>query len=107
VAAAIAQAGDGDTVHVMPGTYAEPPLTISHAVRIEGEAGTVVTTATGDPSKPVFTVAHDGVAITTLAAANAAGGGAVVLSQAMDRPTRPSSRSIRRRRAAPPRSRAV
>jgi hypothetical protein len=84
IAAALAQATDGDTVHVQPGTYAEQPLTVSHAVRIEGEAGTVVTAATGDPSKPVFKVTHNGVTITTLAAANAAGGGAVVVSQAAD-----------------------
>lgn len=84
ITAALARAGDGDTVHVRPGSYTEQPLTVAHAVRIEGEAGTSVTTATGDPAKPVFKVTHDGVTITGLSAASAPGGGDVVLSQARD-----------------------
>src|SRR5215212_9967409 len=41
IAGALATAADGDTIHVLPGTYVEQPLTVDHAVRIEGEPGTV------------------------------------------------------------------
>jgi hypothetical protein len=84
ITAALAQAADGDTIHVRAGSYAEQPMTVAHAVRIEGEPGTTVTTATGDPAKPVFTVTHDGVTITGLTATSAPGGGDVILSQAKD-----------------------
>jgi hypothetical protein len=84
ITAALAQAGDGDTIHVRAGSYAEEPMTVEHAVRIEGEPGTTVTTATGDPAKPVFKVTHDGVTITGLTAISAPGGGDVILSQAKD-----------------------
>jgi hypothetical protein len=84
ITAALAQAGDGDTIHVRAGSYSEQPMTVAHAVRIEGEPGTTVTTATGDPAKPVFKVTHDGVTITGLSAGSAPGGGDVILSQAKD-----------------------
>jgi hypothetical protein len=84
ITAALANTVDGDTVHIRAGTYAEQPLTVADAVRIEGEPGTLVTTATGAAGTPVFKVTHDGVTITGLSAANAPGGGAVVLSQAHD-----------------------
>jgi hypothetical protein len=84
ITAALAKTVDGDTVHIRPGTYAEQPLTVADAVRIEGEPGTSVTTANGAAGTPVFKVTHDGVTITGLSAANAPGGGVVVLSQAHD-----------------------
>jgi PKD repeat protein len=73
IAAALAKAGDGDTIHVLPCLYAEQPLTVAHAVRIEGEAGTIVTNASTDASKPLFTITSDGAALATLTAASTAG----------------------------------
>jgi hypothetical protein len=80
IADALAKAGDNDTIHVLPGVYAEQPLTVSHKVRIEGEAGTIVTNASTDASKPLFTITSDGAALATLTAASTAG--TVVAGQA-------------------------
>jgi hypothetical protein len=82
IAAALAQAGDGDTVHVLAGTYTEQPLTVSHAVRIEGDPGTVVANASADASKALFTFTADGGALSTMTAASTAG--PVVVGQAAD-----------------------
>jgi hypothetical protein len=80
IADALTKAGDNDTIHVLPGLYAEQPLTVSHKVRIEGEAGTIVTNASTDASKPLFTITSDGAALATLTAASTAG--TVVAGQA-------------------------
>ena len=80
IATALAQAGDGDTVHVLAGTYTEQPLTVSHAVRVEGEPGTVVSNASADASKALFTFTADGGALSTMTAASTAG--PVVVGQA-------------------------
>lgn len=74
IGAALAKATDGDTIHVVPGVYAEQPLTVARAVRIEGEAGTVVTNdASADPTKPLFTVTSNGASLATLTVADTAG----------------------------------
>ena len=79
IEAALAKAVDGDTIHVLAGLYAEQPLTVKHAVRIEGEPGTIVTNASTDTSTPLFTITSDGAALATLTAASTAG--TVVASQ--------------------------
>ena len=50
-------------------------LTVAHAVRIEGEPGTIVTNASTDASKPLFTITSDGATLATLTAASTAGHG--------------------------------
>jgi len=80
IAAALATAGEGDTIHVLPGTYVEQPLTVDHGVRIEGEPGTAVSNASPDASNALFTVTADGAALSTLTAASTAG--PVVVGQA-------------------------
>jgi PKD repeat protein len=73
IADALTKAGDNDTIHVPPGVYAEQPLTVAHKVRIEGEPGTIVTNASADASKPLFTITSDGASLATLTAASTAG----------------------------------
>ena len=73
IADALTKAADGDTIHVLAGVYAEQPLTVAHKVRIEGEAGTIVTNASTDASKPLFTITSDGASIAMLTAASTAG----------------------------------
>ena len=121
ITAALAQAGDGDTIHVRAGSYAEQPMTVAHAVPDRGRARHHGHHAAGDPAKPVFTVTHDGVTITGLTATSAPGGGDVILSQAKDlvldaltltRTSGPADTPVveidaARRAAAPRRSRAA
>jgi hypothetical protein len=82
IADALDQAADGDTIHVLPGTYPEQPLTVGHAVRIEGEPGAVVSNASADASKALFTITADGATLATITAASTAG--PVVAGQAAD-----------------------
>jgi PKD domain len=79
IADALTKAGDNDTIHVLPGVYPEQPLAVAHKVRIEGEPGTIVTNASADASKPLFTITSDGATLATLTAASTAG--TVVASQ--------------------------
>jgi hypothetical protein len=91
IATALTQATDGDTIHVLPGTYAEQPLTVAHAVRIEGETGTTVT---GAASAPVLNVTHDGVTITGLALTRTTGADAPVVATTDATGTTTISRSL-------------
>jgi hypothetical protein len=91
IADALAKATDGDTIHVLPGTYPEQPLTVAHAVRIEGEPGTTVT---GDASAPVLSVMHDGVTITGLALVRTTGPDAPVMATTDATGTTTISRSL-------------
>ena len=79
IESALAKAVDTDTIHVLPGVYSENPLTVAHKVRIEGEAGTIVTNKSADSSQPLFTITSDGATLATLTAASTAG--TVVASQ--------------------------
>jgi hypothetical protein len=82
IAAALAKAVDGDTIHVTAGSYTEQPLTVAHAVTIEGEPGTVVSNASADASQPLFTFTAGGATLSTITAASTAG--PVVAGQAAD-----------------------
>jgi hypothetical protein len=78
IRAAVDGAGDGDTVHVLPGNYVEQPITVAHAIRIEGEPGTTVTTT--DASNPLFTITQGGAALDGLVLSRTSGADASVLA---------------------------
>jgi len=80
IGAAVNGANDDDTVHVLPGVYVEQPITVSKKIHITGEPGTIVTNASTDASKPLFTFTSDGGSLATLTAASTAG--TVVAGQA-------------------------
>ncbi len=62
VAAALAVAGDGDTIVIRPGTYREPELVVAHRLTLRGEGWPVL--VGGDHQ--ILTVTADSVTITGL-----------------------------------------
>jgi hypothetical protein len=73
IGAAVNSANTDDTVHVLPGVYVEDPITVAKKIRLEGEAGTIVTNHSTDATKPLITVTADGATIATMTLASTAG----------------------------------